>query len=496
MQDIKELAHILNANYPNQLSDTKLNFEKGSKLSLFFQGLCNEKINSDEDALMYLYQSKVENSTYRKLKATLRECLIDVITNLNATAVHFSDYQKAYFECHKQWVAVKILTGQNANIAAMSLAAKLFKRTAKYDFVHLSMDIAAYLRLQYALRESTDKKFQEANQLFAYYRDVHDAECLAEELYALSMVNFSSKSLSKDRAVENLGHYTAQILPLLQKFDSYRVQLYGRLIGLWNHNVIGNFEAALMDSEDAIRFFKTKPYEARGALQIFYYEKLTSHIQLQQFEDGRKVADQIQQYLKAGTFNWFKVQELFVILSMHTKEYSLAAEAIFKVLHHTGFQFLPENNKEVWKVYEAYVYLLICAQEVPKPTKFAFKLSKFANETPLLSKEKSGMNVAIKVVRLLILIAERKYAQVFEETESLEQYCYRYLKEEQTQRSFLFLKMLLQIPAGQFDRLEVEKRVRKYVDRLIEIPVKVGGKSYETEIIPYENLWGIAISLI
>jgi hypothetical protein len=56
--------------------------------------------------------------------------------------------------------------------------------------------------------------------------------------------------------------------------------------------------------------------------------------------------------------------------------------------------------------------------------------------------------------------------------------------------------MLLQIPSGQFERLEVEKRVRKYVDRLIKIPVEVGGKSYETEIIPYENLWGIAISLI
>ena len=56
--------------------------------------------------------------------------------------------------------------------------------------------------------------------------------------------------------------------------------------------------------------------------------------------------------------------------------------------------------------------------------------------------------------------------------------------------------MLLQIPSGQFDRLEVEKKVRKYVDRLIEIPVKVGGKSSETEIIPYENLWKIAFSLI
>jgi hypothetical protein len=174
----------------------------------------------------------------------------------------------------------------------------------------------------------------------------------------------------------------------------------------------------------------------------------------------------------------------------------MAADAILKVMQHSRFQFLPDNNKEVWKVYEAYVYLLICVQAVNKPSKFVFKLSKFANETPLISKEKSGMNVAIKVVRMLILIAERRYAQVLEETESLEQYCYRYLKEDQTQRSFLFLKMLLQIPSGQFERVEVEKRTRKYLDKLKEIPVQVAGKSVETEIIPYENLWTIAFSLI
>jgi hypothetical protein len=56
--------------------------------------------------------------------------------------------------------------------------------------------------------------------------------------------------------------------------------------------------------------------------------------------------------------------------------------------------------------------------------------------------------------------------------------------------------MLLQIPSGQFERVEVEKRTRKYLDKLKEIPVQVAGKSVETEIIPYENLWTIAFSLI
>jgi hypothetical protein len=55
-----------------------------------------------------------------------------------------TDYQKAYYECHRLWlIVVKILTGQNANKAAMGLAVKLLKQTERFDFTLLTMDIAS-----------------------------------------------------------------------------------------------------------------------------------------------------------------------------------------------------------------------------------------------------------------------------------------------------------------------------------------------------------------
>lgn len=70
------------------------------------------------------------------------------------------------------------------------------------------------------------------------------------------------------------------------------------------------------------------------------------------------------------------------------------------------------------------------------------------------------MNVAIKIIRILIAVAERRYSILLEETESQEQYCYRYLKDEKMHRSFQFMKMLLQIPAGQFDGQGLKKKGR------------------------------------
>lgn len=466
-------------------------------MDAFYTGLVSGKIDTDEDALWQLYQTKEDNSTYRKLKSGLREILLESLCGLDIDSEDFTDFQKAYFDCHKKWAYVKILIGRNAPTAAISLATKLLKQTTRFDFVHLSMEIASYLRLQYALRESNDKKFQEVNRLFAFYRDVHNAECFAEESYALYMVTLAKTRNSLSTSMQhNLQASLDQLSPLLQKFDSYRLHLYGRLLELGRYKAVGDYSTTLVKCEDAIRFFLSKPYEARGALQIFYYEKLSCHIQLRQIEEGQQTATQIQRYLLPGTYNWFKAQELFVNLYMHTGEYQSASTSILKVIRHPRYQFLPENVKEVWRIYEAYLYFLSLANKVNLPIKHSFKVGKFLNETPILSKDKSGMNVAIKVIQILLFIAERKYGRLLEETESMEQYGYRYLSAKPAQRSFLFLKMLLQIPTGQFDLDEVEKRTRKYWNKLSQLPFQVNNPYDEVEIVPYEYLWPMAIQLL
>ncbi|MCB0528632.1 MAG: hypothetical protein KDC65_09175, partial [Saprospiraceae bacterium] len=74
-----------------------------------------------------------------------------------------------------------------------------------------------------------------------------------------------------------------------------------------------------------------------------------------------------------------------------------------------------------------------------------------------------------------------------------EQYCYRHLRGEDTQRSYNFLKMLLQIPMGQFDRKMVEPKAARYLEKLRAIPLQLANQTHEIEIIPYEDLWDYAL---
>lgn len=496
MHDIKELVQFVAFNNLQQALGSGMDLDKKSKVGALFWGIAEGNIQTDEDALWLLYQTKEDTSTYRKTKSNLRERLVESILRLDTSTNKFSDYQQAYFECHKYWTSVKILTGQNMNVAAMALAKRLLKQTVKYDFVLLSMDIASYLRTQYALREGDDKRFSEMNDLFVHFRQMYDAECMAEELYVLLVAKHINSRSPKEQAGKTIEGYYVRLEPLLQRFDSYRLHLYGRLIGLMRYTTAHNFASALAFCDDAIRFFKSKPYEARVPVQIFLYEKLICHVQLRHFEEGRDAAQECAKYLKEGTFNWFKYLELVTKLAMHTEQYQDASEVIVSIPVHPRYEFLPENVKEIWRINDAYMYLLIVLGKVKPPSGYVFKSGRLFNELPIFSKDKAGMNIAILIIRFLLMIAENKRSQLYDELESLDQYCYRYIKTPQTLRSFNFIKALLQIPAGYFDWEEVEKRAKRYLDKLKDIPVQVADQVDEIEIIPYEILWELARELV
>jgi tetratricopeptide (TPR) repeat protein len=390
-------------------------------------------------------------------------------------------------------VVVRFLTGQNANTVALTLANRLLRTSEKFDFILLCMDIASYLRIQYGLRESNDKRFREANQQFDYFRKVYDAECLAEELYTTLVVRTVNNRSAQAEVHQTAKEYFERIQPAMEQYHTYKLHMYGYMIGLMYYTSINDYKAAIRYCDKAIAFFKARPYEARVPLQIFYYQHLICNIQLRQFEEGKESAQQCIKLMQEGTFNWFKYRELYLHLLLHTQRYDEAAEVLLSTLEHARFEFLPDNTTEIWRIYESYIYYLGRAGKMEFSAKNRFKLAKFISELWIFNKDKSGMNIAVIIIKWLTLLQERQYGKVLDEVEATEQYCYRHLRGDNTKRSYYFLKMLLQIPMGQFDRKTVESKAAKFMEKLQTYPLQLANQTYEIEILPYEDLWNMAL---
>lgn len=488
MQDLKEIILLLiqHGIHPFKGADAK------SRLLAFWDGIAKGRFSTDEAAAKALYNESVESSKYRKLKSDFRERLLESVLEIDGNQKSYSDYQKAYYECHKMWTVVRILTGQNANAAALSVATRLLRQAEKFDFTLLAMDISAYLRTQYGLRESNDRKFREMHELFEKYRKTYDAENQAEALYTTLIVRYVNNRSAQTDVSKLAGEYWEQIIPLMSQHQTYKLQMYGYMIGLMRHTAANDHARALVACNVAITFFKSRTYEPRVPLQIFYYQRLICNIQLRQFEEGQGSADYCLRIMQEGTFNWFKYRELYLQLSLHTGQFSQAAKILDETLAHARFEFLPENVKEIWRIYEAFVHYLILAGKAPPRTGSGkFKLAKFINDTPIFSKDKSGINIAIIVVKWLLLLEERRFPQMLDEVEAVEQYCYRHLRGDSAQRSYCFLKMLLHIPTSGFDPVQSALKAERYLRKLHETPLQVANQTHEIEVVPYEMLWEI-----
>lgn len=495
MQELKELALMVQPLELKVAARNLLFFEGDTMLSRFFNSLVGNEFDSDVNALHYLYpEDPSTTNSYRKLKSTLKKRLKDSILLFDEKSQTTTEYQRAYYQSYKEWAMVKILLGRNARNAAVEIALGILKKAEKFEFTDLAMDVSSVLRLHYGARLGDKNKFQYYNSLFKKYRALYFLEEEAQESYIDLIINYvnnrSPKSQQHDRAILAIEALDSQEV----KGDSHQYKLYRYLIELMAATTIYDYRKAMEICEDAIEYFTTKNYEARLPLQIFYYQELVCHVQLGQFEAGKYAAEKCSSFILEGSFNWFKYQELYQILAIYTEQYSEAARIYLETISHPRFEFLPDNAKEVWKIYHAYLYFLAINQKIDSPQleskiKNSFKLGRFLNEVMIFSKDKSGLNAAILTAQIMILISEGRHEETIDRLETTQQYCYRYLQTEYTQRTYLFLKMLLKVPHLGFDREQIVQKTQKIMEQLRDVPLEVANQAVESEIIPYEKLW-------
>jgi Ser-tRNA(Ala) deacylase AlaX len=105
------------------------------------------------------------------------------------------------------------------------------------------------------------------------------------------------------------------------------------------------------------------------------------------------------------------------------------------------------------------------------------------------------MNIAIVIIHILFNVKRKKYDVAIDRIEAIEKYGYRYLSESETSKSFHFIKLLQTLPRANFNH----KLVRIYAEenlRILNEEEAESGSFHKIEIIPYENIWEMMLSLL
>lgn len=496
MQDLIELTNIVSK---KKLMKLSILGQSDSKLDQLYDLIATGTARTDEELADVLYQKPPHHAPYQKLKSKLKNRLIDMVFLIDVNQPVNNLTGRAYQEAWRLWSAANLMLLKGATSTGVEWAEKALKLALQFENVDLVVQITKLLRKYYATWLGNEKKYNEYDQLYKKNLDASIAEAKVEEYYAQLMMH-GVKEKSNTQKMGEIGEaYFNELAPFLEQYDTYTIHRFIRYIQVTYLLNQYRWEEVIEASQQALDFFKQKPFELQGTLIGFLNNQMVAYTQLRQFEAGhQKFLESLEVVGDNYSYSWFKINELGLILYLHSKHYQQAYEVCNSVFNNPKFKYQNQYTQETWEIYKMYLHYLIFVNKIEAdPANKLFnkvRLGKFLNQVVIFSKDKRGMNIPILIIQIAFMIALKRFDEVFDKMEAIEKYTTRYIRRDDHFRSNCFIKMLLQIPIAGFHRNAVKRYAEKYYKKLRSQPLEIADQSHEIEIIPYEDLWEMALA--
>jgi hypothetical protein len=495
MKKLLELVQVINRNKVKVVEVIGSLPPRKTKVQEFYEKLSDGSLTDDAAAAAYFYESDPADRNYKELKKRLTQRLYNTALFIDIQQARYDEVGKAYYTCWKDFAIAKTLSGKEANLNATDLLEKILKQSIRYEFTELILNTSRLLRIKYASGQFNKKKFYYYNRLYNEYLKRYQADTLAEEYYSTMLVEFFWSKKRENAGLQAMGRqYIAELSPLVENYDSYPLNLCYRLIRLIVVKSKNDHDAAIEICREALSFFESKPKYSATAKGIFMRQLFLLYWQQKRYEAGEELLKKAVKFTREGAVGWFTNHDYFFLLCLHSRKYQRAREVLEFVMNHSRFIGLSSYYQERWLIYQAYIYYLGGIGKIEGLQDQKFKLTKFLNEVPTFSVDKRSRNIPILIVQILFLILYKRYNEAIDRMEAINQYCNRHLKKDDTFRSNCFIHMLLKIIEASFHRAGAERKTANLHKRLSSVPLEVAEQVYETEIIPYEDLWDMALN--
>jgi hypothetical protein len=264
------------------------------------------------------------------------------------------------------------------------------------------------------------------------------------------------------------------------------------------YELVRDFGSLLKTCDEAVRVLNQRKVSRKVAFYLFDVRRIICHIQLKQYNEAHVIARSYFEHLTPGQLNWFVLKSYVILSHLHAREYNDAYIVLTEIRDNRSFASLTKGVAQTIVVYEAHIQFLdsIGRIEASKHAPIKFRIYKFLNDIPIFAKDKRGLNIAILIVHVLFLLKDKKYSDIIDRIDALNQYCHRYLRKDDTFRSNCFIKMLLKVAKADFNRKRSERYAEPYVTKLNSTPLVLSDQTIEVEIIPYEDLWDMVLELL
>ena len=474
---------------------------KASKLEEIEKLIISDPDITDEEICKIIYGNLSKSSSFRSLKFRLEEKLTNDVFMYASNYNHDRKFSHKSLVAQKNFIVGASLQKYGFRFEAIKMLEKNLDYCKKNSFTDIALMTIQILHDHYGFVAPNSTKMHallnESDELMKIYQaEKYIRKCNT----IISHMYVSNKGGFKDAQLDEMEEMINEILDLKKKYQSRTINFFFYDLLCFYYTIRGDFNKCLETANEGLvvcgkNFANDKRFIYRLKINI-----AVSNFHLKDYDASEEYFKEALSVKKPGDRLWFHDNSLYFMTLVRKKSYKNLIKLFLEVRKYNSLSNFVVQDEQ-WKIREAYVNLLVLLNKIEDAEDLinelpSFSASRFINSVPFYTKDKSGQHVTIIIIKILFLLYRKKYDQVEELSESLTQYTYKYLKNNETLRSNCFIKMLIKMVKAGFHPVRTQAYVKELYYKMADARVTIDEKSSMIEIIPYEELWDNVIDML
>lgn len=461
-----------------------------SKYQEFYDLINSGKVVDDESAAAH-YGLKPTDKKYRRLKQGLKSRLGNMLFLTDGDHPNMSEFRKKKIKGIKDWFTTLLLRQRGIGKYTVDLIKTSFKDLQKIEYSKGLLDYSVHLMTYYSSNAPDENEFIKWSNNVEKYLFDYTAEVKSIVAFH-KIIQPHVKNKGYNSQTTQLAKIEIEKLkPFAQKVNTDIFLTMYYMILVCEKMGENDYSSTILVCEEAIKKMQRKALFAGNNIGLFYHNLIACLIYTRQYNKTENIFIESQTYLTNGGTDWFANKNLYISLQLHQQNLQSAWDTFAEVSAHPKYKKLSQHYLESWKILEAWLYLAAEKGkiEIEESHQKKFRLSKFLNEMPLFSQDKSGMNIQIILLQTAWSLKRGKYEDISARIDALKKYTSRHLDKTTNMRSNCLIRMIIKLAEESFHKSNTLAKTEKIYTQMQTKSPNIMEEAHDLEIVPYELIW-------
>jgi hypothetical protein len=493
MKDFKKLVQLVTARgYKNipLLFFSKEVESSGKELELFLKTQKGE-FDSDKDASQSIYGTPEPDHRYKMLKSRVKQKLLNHLYFLDYDDERVSDAERCEEECMRLYHFSKILINEGEFGIAEKLLNKCLNLAKESEFTRIILDCLDLLKVIHT-ENCRPIHFKKIKEDIESYLEQYKIEEEARDNYFYHRILLIKSGHSRKTNLEEVQQAIFKLKAAKDKYQTFPITDAYYQLNVLFLSLTGEFNRMIDFTDHYDRMFHEKKVNDKRFNHLANrYLNVYGHLKAKTYKLGIQKAEEFLPLFHRSSDLWFKLMEIYFMLSMHSKQYDLGGNIINKVFINSFYDSISGELKEKWKLYRSYLYFVDPNEILLRN----FNYYEFITKIPKYRRENVGFNISLLILQFLNYLKEDKIGQLTIPLTELNNYHNKLSPDAFSKRGKTFLKLLNAVLNSGLDIKEVKLKTKYLSGKLVEMEFAPEDIP-EFEVLPYEHLWEMILKYL